>query len=200
MVDPVSVGGLVALALSTATEAIVKGFAEEGTKDVYNALKERLSRLNSADVEALEKSPTSIGKQAIVAELVDSQSGSEREALRRLAQELSAALSGSPKEQAVYAEWKAELVTRESRHFAIEVHRLNDRHRIEFVFKYFGFDAIELDGFEIAKNGGILFRKKHKFYIGMNREIFELKYTSSMTSTISDIELLVDNRLIFRAK
>ena len=93
MVEPITVGSLVALALSAATEAVVKGTVEEATKDAYHALKQKLSQLAFGDVQALEKSPSSISKQFVVAEIIDAQSKDNRESLRILAEALIIALN-----------------------------------------------------------------------------------------------------------
>ena len=75
-----------------AGEAALKGTVREAVKDAYKALKERVARWAGGDVEALEKAPTSAGRQAVVAEAVDSQSAEDQSALRALAEQLIAAL------------------------------------------------------------------------------------------------------------
>jgi hypothetical protein len=92
MVDPVTVGSLVAAALSMAAEAVVKGAAGEAVKDAYQALKEKVSHWASGEVTTLEAAPNSKGKQLAVAEIIDVQSEDERNALRVLAETLIARL------------------------------------------------------------------------------------------------------------
>jgi hypothetical protein len=54
MVDPVTVGSLVAGALSMTAEAVLKGTVGEAVKDGYKALKEKVSHWASGEVTALE--------------------------------------------------------------------------------------------------------------------------------------------------
>jgi hypothetical protein len=95
MVDPVTIGVLTASALAMAGEAALKGAAGEAVKDAYKALKSKVTLWAGSDVEALEKSPTSQARRAMVAEAVDSRSGEEQAAVRVLAQQLFAALKRS---------------------------------------------------------------------------------------------------------
>jgi len=92
MPDPLTIGALAAAALAMGGEAALKGAAGEVAKDAYKALKDRVARWAGADVEALEKAPTSAGRQAVIAEAIDGQSADERAALRPLAEQLIAAL------------------------------------------------------------------------------------------------------------
>ena len=92
MGDPVTIGVLTASALAMAGEAALKGAVGEAAKDAYKALKSRVAQWAGSDVEALEKTPTSQARQAVVAEVVDGQPGEEQAAVRLLAQELLAAL------------------------------------------------------------------------------------------------------------
>ena len=85
MADAVTVGSLVAEALSMAAEAVLKGAAGEAVKDGYKALKERVSRWASGDAVELEKTPGSAARQAIIAEIIDAQSEEDRKSLRDLA-------------------------------------------------------------------------------------------------------------------
>jgi tetratricopeptide (TPR) repeat protein len=96
MTDPITVGALVAWALGLGGEAIVKGAVGEAVKDAYQALKTRVSRWAAGDVEALENTPNSNTRQAVIAETVNQLSREDQEALRDLAQ----ALAGKLKEQA----------------------------------------------------------------------------------------------------
>jgi hypothetical protein len=95
MVDPVTVGSLVAEALSMAAEALLKGAVGEAVKDGYKTLKERVSRWASGDVTELEKSPSSATRQAVIAEIIDAQSEDDRKLLRDLAEALVAKLKES---------------------------------------------------------------------------------------------------------
>lgn len=92
MADPVTIGALTASVLAMAGEAALKGAVGEAVKDGYKALKNRVAQWAGSDVEALEKSPTSQARRAVVAEVVDSRPGDEQAALRVLAQELLVAL------------------------------------------------------------------------------------------------------------
>ena len=95
MVDPVTIGSLVAGALSMAAEAVWKGAAGEAAKDGYKALKEKVSHWGSSEVAALEATPRSIGRQAVIAEIIDAQAEDDRKALRILAETLVAKLRES---------------------------------------------------------------------------------------------------------
>jgi hypothetical protein len=95
MVDPVTVGSLVAGALSMAGEALLKGAVGEAVKDGYQALKEKVSHCASSDVTELEKAPSSATRQAVIAEIVDAQSEDDRKLLRDLAEALVAKLKES---------------------------------------------------------------------------------------------------------
>ena len=92
MVDPVTVGSLVAGALSMAAEAVLKGAVGEAVKDGYKALKEKVSHWASGEVTALEATPSSIGRQTVIAEMIDAQSEEDRKSLRALAEALVAKL------------------------------------------------------------------------------------------------------------
>jgi hypothetical protein len=92
MVEPLTVGVLVASALAMAGEEAVKSSVSEAVKDAYKALKSRVARWAGNDVEALEKTPASAGRQAVIAEVIESQSAEERALLHTLAERLVAAL------------------------------------------------------------------------------------------------------------
>jgi hypothetical protein len=92
MADPVTVGSLVAGVLSMAAEAVLKGAVGEAVKDGYKALKEKVSRWASGDVEKLEKAPDSATRQAVIAEIIDAQSEDDQISLRGLAEALVAKL------------------------------------------------------------------------------------------------------------
>jgi hypothetical protein len=95
MADPVTIGVLTASALAMAGEAALKGAVGEAAKDAYKALKSRVAKWAGNDVEALETTPASPARRAVIAEVLDSQSGEEQAALRVLAHELVAALKRS---------------------------------------------------------------------------------------------------------
>jgi hypothetical protein len=96
MAEPVTVGALVAWALSLGAEAIVKGALGEAAKDAYKALKTRVATWVAGDVGELEKTPTSNTRKAVIAEAVDQLSPEDQQALRDLAQ----TLTGKLREQA----------------------------------------------------------------------------------------------------
>jgi len=152
MVEPITIGGLVALALSTATEAAVKGVVEEATKNAYNTLKEKLSRFGSCEVDALEKSPGSVDQQLIIANLVDAQPKDEKESLRVLALRLVTTLkpSISTDNLAISREWKAELLNKTVKSFTIVFWLFEEYHRLEYQIAVPS-GALELDGTEIER-------------------------------------------------
>jgi hypothetical protein len=92
MVDPVTVGGLVARALSIAAEEVLKGSVGEAVKDAYKTLKEKVSHWASGEVNAIETTPNSKGRQIVLAEIIDRQSEDDRNSLRALAEALVAEL------------------------------------------------------------------------------------------------------------
>lgn len=75
-----------------AAEATLKGAVGEAVKDGYKALKEKVSHWGAGEVAALEATPSSNGRQAVVAEIIDAQSEDEKMALRLLAETLVARL------------------------------------------------------------------------------------------------------------
>jgi hypothetical protein len=81
MPDPVMLGALVAAALSMAGEATLKGGVGEAVKDAYKALREKVSHWAFNDVEALEQTPTSTTRQAVIAEIVDARPRDDQEPL-----------------------------------------------------------------------------------------------------------------------
>ncbi len=92
MPDPITIGSLVAAAMAMAADASVKGTVGEAAKDAYHALKNKISQWASGDVQALEKTPSSATRQAVIAEIIDAQSNGEQELLRSLAKALVAEL------------------------------------------------------------------------------------------------------------
>jgi hypothetical protein len=95
MPDPVTLGALVAAALSMAGEATLKGAVGEAVKDAYKLLKEKVSHWAFNDVEALEKTPASTTRQAVIAEIVNARPKDDQESLRVLAETLVAGLKKS---------------------------------------------------------------------------------------------------------
>jgi hypothetical protein len=92
MPDPVTLGALVAAALSMAGEATLKGAVGEAAKDAYNALREKVSHWATHDVEALAQTPSSALPQAIIAEIIDARPKDDQEPLRAIAETLVAGL------------------------------------------------------------------------------------------------------------
>jgi hypothetical protein len=92
MADLATLGAVVSLALSMGAEATLKSTVGEVVKDGYKALKEKVSHWAAHDVEALEKTPTSTTRQAVIAEIIDAQSQEDRDAVYSLAETLSARL------------------------------------------------------------------------------------------------------------
>jgi hypothetical protein len=87
--DPITIGAIVAGALRLGAEAVVKSAVGEAVKDAYGALKNKISEWAASDVAALERQPDSSARQAVIAEVVDSQSPADRELLRSLVQALT---------------------------------------------------------------------------------------------------------------
>src|SRR5205085_2020768 len=81
MPDPVMLGALVAAPLSMAGEATLKG-----------GVGENVSHWAFNDVEALEQTPTSTTRQAVIAEIVDARPRGDQEPLSALAETLVAAV------------------------------------------------------------------------------------------------------------
>jgi hypothetical protein len=95
MPDPVTLGALVAAALSMGGEATLKGAVGEAVKDAYKLLKEKVSHWAFSDAEALEKTPASTTRQAVIAEIVNARPKEDQESLRVLAETLVAGLKQS---------------------------------------------------------------------------------------------------------
>lgn len=94
MADTVTIGTLVALALSLGGEAMVKGAVSEVVKDAYKALKTKMSVWAAGDVGELEKTPDSNTRKVVIAEIIDRLSREDQESLRDLAQALTGKLKG----------------------------------------------------------------------------------------------------------
>jgi hypothetical protein len=92
MSDPVTIGALAASMLAMTAQAVLKSGVGEVVKDVYGALKDKVKIWVGADVEALEKAPTSTLRQAVIAEEIDKRSPEDQADIKRLAVALSEAL------------------------------------------------------------------------------------------------------------
>jgi len=199
MPDPISIGALVALVLSTAAEEVVKDTVEDATKGAYKVLKEKLSRLGSAEVDALEKSPGSIGRKLVVAELVDAQSKNEQESFVALAEALAVAMKMTISAGALEIPWNAELFKREPKCFVITFSRLDQHHRLEVLpMSVFSNSRIELDGNRLKKRWGVG-KQTITFKVGFLPNAFQLQFQETRRSEVSAIELWVDNRPILRS-
>jgi hypothetical protein len=200
MTDPISIGGLVALALTTATEAVVKGAVEEATKDAYSKLRERLSRLSPDDVNALERSPTSVGRQITIAELVDAQPKEEQDSLRILAQTLASAMNKriSADDLLAQAGWQARLYDHQPKLIVIVLTYSGESHRLEVRHHFLAIrTTVDINGNQIASRidtGD----KTVDFRVGIHENKFLLRYKAGI-SKIEKFELWIDNRPILRA-
>jgi hypothetical protein len=94
--EPLTIGALVASALGLAGEAALKGTVGEAAKDAYAALKSKIAAWANSDVKALETTPTSAPRQAVLAEAIDGRPVAEQEEARDLAKQLIAALKSAP--------------------------------------------------------------------------------------------------------
>jgi len=92
MEEAVTVGALVASALSVGGATFVKDFITEGAKDLYGQLRGRLVRLSAPAVESLEANPNSAIRQGVIAEIVDERDEGEKLELATLARALIDAL------------------------------------------------------------------------------------------------------------
>ena len=88
MTDPISVGMLVASALSLGAEAAAKTEVSEIAKDAYNELKSKISIWAVNEVSDLEKTPGSDKRKLIISEIIDGLPYKHRDELRFLALEL----------------------------------------------------------------------------------------------------------------
>ena len=95
MADLVTAGAIVAGTLSFAAEALGKGILEETAKSLYKKLTTLLAPRAVGDVAALEKNPTSPGRRAVLAELVDALPPSEQISAQDLAHALAGELAKS---------------------------------------------------------------------------------------------------------
>jgi len=96
MPDPVTIGALAAAALSMTGEAMLKGAVGEVVKDAYKKLKDLVCSWAGADVEALEKTPTSPNRQGVIAEAINAQPPKVQEQVKALATALVAAMKDQP--------------------------------------------------------------------------------------------------------
>jgi hypothetical protein len=92
MADPVTIGTLAAAALAIAAEAALKGGVGEAVKDAYAALKSWIGKWAEHDVKALESSPGSSARKAVLAEAIDTLKEDDALTVRKLAEELVTAL------------------------------------------------------------------------------------------------------------
>lgn len=92
MSDPVSIGAIVAAALSAGATEAGKSVLPTVVNDAYHALKSTVLRLIGSDVERLEANPDSEARKGVVAELVDEQPEPEKIELRVLVAALTQAL------------------------------------------------------------------------------------------------------------
>jgi hypothetical protein len=108
--------------------------SREVCRDRRTRLKQKLSQLAFGHVQALEKSPSSIGQQFVVAEIIDAQSKDDRESLRILAEALVIALNKqlSADDLVISKEWNAEFFKRQYSYFSIVLSKLSEYHRIEY--------------------------------------------------------------------
>jgi hypothetical protein len=95
MTDPVTIGALAASALAMAADAVIKGATGEATRDAYKALKDKIVQWASSDVVALENTPTSTTRQAVIAEEINKQSQDDQVTVQSLANTLMEALEVS---------------------------------------------------------------------------------------------------------
>jgi hypothetical protein len=95
MSDPVTIGGMVSLVLSIASEAALKGAVGEAAKDAYKALKQKIVHWAAGDVEALERNPNSAARRAVIAESIDELPDDEKISVKILATELAEAMKKS---------------------------------------------------------------------------------------------------------
>jgi hypothetical protein len=93
--EPLTIGTVVVSALGLAGEAALKGAIGETVKDAYKALKSKVMLWSSSDVEALEKTPGSAARRAVVAEVIDARPEDEKAVAQELARQLIAALNKS---------------------------------------------------------------------------------------------------------
>ena len=92
MPDPITVGVLVAGALSLGGEAVKAGVVGEAVEDAYNALKARVAIWAAGDVAELDKTPNSEPRKAVIAEVVNNLPAKDQDELRGLAQVLTTRL------------------------------------------------------------------------------------------------------------
>jgi hypothetical protein len=88
MPEPITIGALVATALSLASEAVVKAGVDVAVKDAYESLKVKISAWAANDTAELERTPNSRLRQAVIAEKIDSLPASDQDVLRNTAERL----------------------------------------------------------------------------------------------------------------
>ena len=95
MTDPVTLGTTVSLLLGMASKAAFDGAVGEAAKDAYKALKKKIAHWAASDVEALERNPTSVPRQAVIAEAIDQLPETDLLSIKALATELANALKST---------------------------------------------------------------------------------------------------------
>ena len=88
MADPMTIGMLVAGALSLGGEA-VKAAISETVKDAYKALKDKLAVWAGGDMAEVENMPLSDARKAVIAKIVNNLPMEDQENLRDLAHTLT---------------------------------------------------------------------------------------------------------------
>src|SRR4051794_6635415 len=92
MSDPVTLGACASLILSVGAEAALKSGIGEAAKDAYKALKDKIGHWAAGDVAALERSPGSTARRAVITEIVDQLPDKEKPSIKTLTDELADAL------------------------------------------------------------------------------------------------------------
>lgn len=92
MPDPITIGGLVAAAISAGAGEAGKAALGGAAKDAYQALKSAASRLLGPAVDQLEARPESEARAVVIAELFEEQPEPAQAELQRLAEALHVAL------------------------------------------------------------------------------------------------------------
>jgi len=93
MIDPATIGSLIASILAIAGKEALKGTIGKAAKDAYKVLKWAVAQWAAApDIEALEKAPMSPRPRTAVAKAIDSHPASDKAAVSALAQRLVAEL------------------------------------------------------------------------------------------------------------
>jgi hypothetical protein len=94
MAEALSVGTFIAEVVAMAAEAALKGSISEAAKEAYHALKAKIGKWASADLDHLEEQPEAMGCRATLAEKIDEHEDDKTEA-HALAGKLLEALSAA---------------------------------------------------------------------------------------------------------